>query len=100
MKKIDAINIQWVAEKYGDDFFNGKYILGIDYDRENNGAEIVIYEVQDFDGITTQKELNEWCDENGGDEESYEIDRITHIRVDSPEDKYINNHKYLNNQIN
>lgn len=87
MKKIEVENIQWLVENY--DFTDNnmnKLVIGIDSSDELNGADIVVYDVTDLnhEGFNIQSigDLSRYCDENGADEESWEINRVTLIRVD------------------
>ena len=87
MKKLEVENIQWLVENY--DFTDNnmnKLVVGIDSSDELNGADIVVYDVTDLNheghGIQSIEDLSRYCDENGADEESWEINRATLIRAD------------------
>lgn len=87
MKKVEVKNIQWLVENY--DFTENnmnKLVVGIDYHDELNGADMVVYDVSDLNDkgfdIQSFKDLSRFCDENGADEESWEVNRVTLIRVD------------------
>lgn len=82
MKRVQAVNIQWLINEYGGMLFSGEYIMGVDHREELNGADLVLYDIRELDGVSSQKELSEWCTKNGGDEESYEVDRVTLVRID------------------
>ena len=82
MKRVQAVNIQWLINEYGGMLFSGEYIMGVDHHEELNGADLVLYDIRELDGVSSQKELSEWCTKHGGDEESYEVDRVTLTRID------------------
>lgn len=82
MKKIQVDNIQWLINEYGGMMFSGAYIVGVDHHEELNGADLVLYDIRELEGVSSRKELSEWCDNNGGDEESYEVDRVTLVEID------------------
>lgn len=82
MKKIQVDNVQWLINEYGGMLFSGAYIVGVDHHEELNGADLVLYDIRELEGISNQRELSQWCDRNGGEEESYEVDRVTLVRVD------------------
>lgn len=82
MKKIQVDNIQWLINEYGGMMFSGAYIVGVDHHEELNGADLVLYDIRELEGVGSQKELNEWCDKNGGEEERYEVDRVTLVEID------------------
>ena len=62
--------------------FSGAYIVGVDHHEELNGADLVLYDVSELEGVSSQRELSEWCTNNGGDEERFEVDRVTLIKTD------------------
>ena len=82
MKRVQVENIQWLINEYGGMLFSGAYIVGVDHYEELNGADLVLYDIRGLEGVSSQRELSEWCDKNGGDEEVYEVDRATIIRID------------------
>lgn len=82
MKKAQVVNVQWLINEYGGMLFSGAYIVGVDYHEELNGADLVLYDIRELEGVSSQRELSEWCDKNGGDEENYEVDRVTLVRID------------------
>lgn len=82
MKRIQVDNIQWLINEYGGMLFSGAYIVGVDHHEELNGADLVLYDIRELEGVSSQRELSKWCDDNGGEEESYEVDRVTLVRID------------------
>lgn len=82
MKRVQVDNIQWLINQYGGMLFSGAYIVGVDHHEELNGADLVLYDIRELEGVSSQIELNKWCDDNGGEEESYEVDRVTLVRID------------------
>ena len=82
MKKIQVDNIQWLISEYSGMLFSGAYIVGVDHHEELNGADLVLYDIRELEGVSSQRELIQWCDNNGGEEESYEVDRATLVRID------------------
>ena len=83
MKKIELDNLIDLISDYGLGISEKLFMLGIDYHEEHNGADLVIYDVLELGyKVTSQKELNDWCTENGANEEDFEIDRITLVRHD------------------
>ena len=82
MKRSQVDNIQWLINEYGGMLFSGAYIVGVDHHEELNGADLVLYDIRELEGVSSQRELSQWCDKNGGEEESYEVDRVTLVRID------------------
>ena len=82
MKRVQVDNIQWLINQYGGMLFSGAYIVGVDHHEELNGADLVLYDIRELEGVSSQIELNKWCDDNGGEEESYEVNRVTLVRID------------------
>ena len=82
MKRVQVDNIQWLINEYGGMLFSGAYIVGVDHYEELNGADLVLYDIRELEGVSSQIELSQWCTKNGGDEESYEVDRVTLVRID------------------
>lgn len=82
MKRIQVDNIQWLISEYSGMLFSGAYIVGVDYHEELNGADLVLYDISELEGVSSQRELNEWCTKKGGDEERFEVDRVTLIKTD------------------
>ena len=82
MKKIEEKNIQWVMDNYGIGLENGQYVLGVDHHEELNGADLVVYDVQELD-VWSVDDLRRHCDNSGGDEESFEVDRVTLMKIDN-----------------
>lgn len=82
MKRIQVDNIQWLINEYGGMLFSGAYIVGVDHHEELNGADLVLYDIRELEGVSSQRELSKWCDDNGGEEENYEVDRVTLVRID------------------
>lgn len=80
MKQVEENNIQWLVRTYGAYLEKGTYIVGVDEHTEFGGADLVIYDVDVLDGISSREELSVWCDENGGDEETFEVDRVCLIK--------------------
>lgn len=82
MKQIQVDNIQWLINEYSGMLFRGEYIVGVDHHEELNGADLVLYDVTEMEGVSSQRELSEWCTKNGEDEENFEVDRVTLVRID------------------
>ena len=82
MKRIQADNIQCLINEYSGMLFRGEYIVGVDHHEELNGADLVLYDVTEMEGVSSQRELSEWCTKNGEDEENFEVDRVTLVRID------------------
>lgn len=82
MKRVQVDNIQWLINEYGGMLFSGAYIVGVDHYEELNGADLVLYDIRELEGVSNQRELSEWCDKNGGEEEAFEVDRVTLVRID------------------
>ena len=83
MKKVEEKNIQWVVDNYGIGLENGQYVLGVDHHEELNGADLVVYDVQELDDVWSAYDLRRHCDKTGGDEESFEVDRVTLMEIDN-----------------
>lgn len=89
MKKqlIELNNLQWLFSEYGMSIEHGNTIVGIDYMAiEDNGVDLVVYDVGGLDykgeSVLNYNQLVEFCNENGKNEEDYEIDRVTLIKSD------------------
>ena len=82
MKRVQVDYIQWLINEYVGMLFSGAYIVGVDHHEELNGADLVLYDIRELEGVSSQRELSQWCDKNGGEEESYEVDRVTLVRID------------------
>lgn len=82
MKKVEEKNIQWVMDNYGFFLASGEFVLGVDYHEELGGADLVIYDVGELSGVHSAYDLRRHNDKFGGDEESYEVDRVTLIKND------------------
>ena len=83
MKKVEEKNIQWVVDNYGIGLENGQYVLGVDHHEELNGADLVVYDVQELDDVWSAYDLRRHCDKTGVDEEEYEVDRVTLMEIDN-----------------
>lgn len=82
MKKVEEKNIQWAMDNYGIGLENGQYVLGVDHHEELNGADLVVYCVDELNDVWSADDLRRYCDKSGGEEESYEVERVTLVRID------------------
>lgn len=85
MKKLETSNLEHILKTYFKPK-NGEcdIIIGIDHLSEQNGADIVVYDITDMTG-NKPKTYQEFIDRNtdlGDDEEIYEIDRVTLVEID------------------
>ena len=83
--KIELDNLQWIFENYGMSVEYGSAVIGVDYlDVESDGIDLVVYNVEEleFDNepIYSYKQLVKYCDDNGLDEENFEINRVTLVK--------------------
>ena len=83
--KIELDNLQWIFDNYGMSVEYGSAVIGVDYlDVESDGIDLVVYNVEelelDNEPIYSYKQLVRYCDDNGLDEENFEIDRVTLVR--------------------
>lgn len=83
--KIELDNLQWLLNNHGMSIEYGSAVIGVDYlDVESDGIDLVVYDVEglEFDNerIYSYKQLVEYCNENGLDEENFEINRVTLVR--------------------
>lgn len=83
--KFEVDNLQWLVENY--DFTENnmsKLIIDIE-PLLDDGADLVVYDVTDLlergHDISSREELSIYCDNFGADEESYEVNRVTLIRM-------------------
>ena len=84
-RKIELDNLQWIFDNYGMSVEYWSAVIGVDYlDVESDGIDLVVYNVEEleFDNepIYSYKQLVKYCDDNGLDEENFEIDRVTLVR--------------------
>ena len=56
MKRIQVDNIQWLINEYGGMLFSGAYIVGVDHHEELNGADLVLYDIRELEGVSSQRE--------------------------------------------
>ena len=87
MKRIELDNLQWLLYNHGMSIEYGNTVVGVDYLAvEDEGVDLVIYDVEglEFDNerVYNYEQLVKYCNENGFDEENFEIDRVTLIRSD------------------
>lgn len=84
-RKIELDSLQWLFDNYGMSIEYGSKIIGVDYlDVESDGIDLVVYDVEglEFDNelIYSYEQLVGYCNDNGLDEENFEIDRVTLVR--------------------
>lgn len=76
--RIEIDNVNYLFEIYkGEE----NILIGIDY-LEDNGADLVVYDTTEL--LTTVYDFEEFIqviDENGLDEEEFEIDRTTLVKI-------------------
>ena len=60
MKRIQGENIQWLINEHGGMLFSGEYIVGVDHHEELNGADLVLYDIRELEGVSNQRDLIEW----------------------------------------
>lgn len=82
MKKIEEKSIDLIVKRYGSGLQKRRYVLGVDNHSELNGACLVVYDVSELDNVWSAESLRKWCDSNGGDEENFEVDRVTLVEID------------------
>lgn len=85
MKKIELDNLQWLLSDHGMSLEYGNTVVGVDYlTVEDEGVDLVVYDVEglEFDNerIYDHEQLVKYCNENGFNEENFEIDRVALIR--------------------
>lgn len=83
--KIELDNLQWLLNNHGMSIEYGSAVIGVDYlDVESDGIDLVVYNVEELEfenePIYSYKQLVKYCDDNGLDEENFEIDRVTLVR--------------------
>lgn len=86
MKRIELDNLQWLLNNHGMSLEYGSTVVGVDYLAvEDEGMDLVIYDVEglEFDNerIYNYEQLVKYCNENGLDEENFEIDRVTLVKA-------------------
>lgn len=86
MKRIELDNLQWLLNNHGMSLEYGSTVAGVDYLAvEDEGMDLVIYDVEglEFDNerIYNYEQLVKYCNENGLDEENFEIDRVTLVKA-------------------
>ena len=82
MKRIELENLEYAFDNWGVHIDSGGYIIGVDYHNELGGACLVLYSTLELDDVFDWEDLVEYCNENGLDEENFEIDRVTLIKND------------------
>lgn len=85
-KKLELDNLQWLFDNHGMSIEYGSAVIGVDYlDVESDGIDLVVYNVEglelDNEHIYNYEQLVKYCNENGLDEESFEIDRVTLVKA-------------------
>lgn len=81
MKKFDQSNLQYIFEK-GRNLPQERLLIAIEK-LPKNGMDVVLYDISDFSkDIESIEEFNSQCDTLGYDEESFEVDRATLVRMD------------------
>ena len=86
MKRIELDNLQWLLNNHGMSLEYGSTVVGVDYLAvEDKGADLVVYDVENIEfeneRIYSYKQLVKYCNENGLDEENFEIDRVTLVKA-------------------
>lgn len=83
--KIELDNLQWLLNNHGMSMEYGSTIIGVDYlDVESDGIDLVVYDVEKLEfnneRIYSYEQLVEYCNDNGLDEENFEINRVTLVK--------------------
>ena len=73
---ICEYNVQWAFENW--DFYSFNNV--INFEKVGNGIDLVLYDVADLEYIDSYNDLVIYCDENGADEENFEVDRVTFVK--------------------
>lgn len=81
-------NLQWLFEQFNEDFgANGNLnlLVHVDpmrYEQGKDGYDLVIYDVTDLDvHLVNSTELSMYCTEHGLNEEDFEIERVTMVKI-------------------
>lgn len=79
-QKIEMDNVNYLFEKFGG---NKDVIIGVDYLSEDDcGVDLVVYDTSNMNKKPTGIEnFHQWISENGEDEESFEMDRVTLVKI-------------------
>ena len=83
MKMIELESLEYAFDDWGIGVASGSYIVGVDYHNELNGAYLVLYDTSELDDVFNWRDLVKYCNENGLDEENFEIDRVALIKNDN-----------------
>lgn len=79
-KKFEVDNLACFLEKF--DFYRNKNLI-LTIDEHETGADLVVYDTTDMlEQPASTEEFHSIITENGLDEEMYEIDRNTLVRID------------------
>lgn len=74
---------EWIT-KYSERIARKELVLGVetmDSMTSSQGLDGVLYDISDLD-VSTYDEFKKYIDENGYDEESFEVDRCTLLRIE------------------
>ena len=85
-KKLELDNLQWLLNNHGMSIEYGNAVVGVDYLAvEDEGMDLVVYDVENIEfeneRIYSYEQLVKYCNENGLDEENFEIDRVTLVKA-------------------
>lgn len=85
---FETENLQGLMEEFNDDFGNygdRNLLVRVDtmpYEQGTDGYDLVIYDVTDLDvHLVNDTELIMYCSEYGLNEEDFEIERVTLVRM-------------------
>ena len=83
MKDFEIDNLEYVIITYGEEIASGELLLGIDKLNCGNGADLVLYSPNDM--LQEPEDIKDFysiIEENGLDEEAFEVGRYTLIKID------------------